>query len=95
MAYRDSVSERNLDPVWISAHLSPIFCCSMNPRPWRLASVHRHVSLFWSKKDRMGAVVRDCFVVANAWSSSGDYRNSFLVLSRDRRGANRPATVGA
>ncbi len=40
----------------------------------------------------MGAVVRDCFVVANAWSSSGDHRNSFLVLSRDRRG--RPATVG-
>ena len=75
------------------AHLSPVFCCNTNPRPCRLASVQRRVGLSGSKKEIVGADVRDCFAVTKAWSRFGDQVNSFFVLSKGRSGASRPARV--
>ena len=93
MAYRDSVSEMNRDPAWMSTQLSPTFCWRTNPSPWRLASVHNLVGLFGSKYDSVGAEVSDSFALMNAWSSSDDQVNSFFVLRRGRRGVSSPASV--
>ena len=66
----------------MSAHVLPVFCCSTNPRPCRLASVHNHVGFSGSKKESVGADMSDCL----AWSSSGIH----LVLRRGRSGASSP-----
>ena len=92
-AYRDSVSVRNLDPAWMRTQLLSSYCCSTNPRPCLLASVHSCVGLHMSKNDKVGVDVSDSLAIQNAWSCSAVHRNSFLVLRRGRSGASRPATV--
>jgi len=37
--------------------------------------------------------VRDCLAVVKAWLSSSGHMNSFLELSRGRRGANSPVMM--
>ena len=56
----------------------PRICCKTNPSPCRLASVHSHVGLAWSKKASVGAEVRDFLAVWKAWSVPGDQANSFF-----------------
>ena len=75
IAYRDSALDRNLEPACIRDHVSPVFCCRTNPRPCRLASVHRRVGLVGSKYDSVGADIRDAW---KALSNSSDQTNSFL-----------------
>ena len=48
-AYLDSVSVRKREPAWIRFHVPAVFCCSMKPRPWWLASVGKRVGLLISK----------------------------------------------
>ena len=92
MAYRDSVSVRNRDPVWMRAHLPFIPCCKTNPRPSLLASVDNCVGLEISKYARVGAVVSDCRALLNACLCSVAHMKSFFVLRRGLRGASSLAT---
>ena len=69
-AYRDSGSDRNLDPAWMRVQLSPSYCCSMNPRPCLLASANSRVGLWLSKNAKIGLDVSDALAVRNAWSCS-------------------------
>ena len=90
-AYRDSGSDRNLDPAWKRTQLLPSYCCRMNPRPCLLASVQSRVGLRLSKNARVGLDVSDSLAAWNARSWSVVHMNSFLVLRRGRSGANRLA----
>ena len=78
IAHRDSASDRNLEPACIRDHVSPVFCWRTNPRPCRLASVHRRVGLVGSKYDSVGADTRDAFTAWKALSNSSDQTKSFL-----------------
>ena len=49
--------------------------------------MHSLVGLFTSKNASIGAVVRDCLVLASAASCSVVHKNSFLVLRSGQRGA--------
>ena len=93
VAYRDSASDKNLDPAWTKDQLSPCCCWRMYPSPCRLASVLRRVGLVMSKKDKTGCMVRDSLAVWKAVSWLGDHTNSFLVLNKGRSGANSVATA--
>ena len=42
----------------------------------------------------MGASIRDFLASVKAWLASGVHRNSFLVLSRGRRGVSNDAMAG-
>ena len=66
----------------------PIFCCRTNPR---LASVHKQVSLRWSKYDRTGAEVSDFLT---AVSNSSFQVNSCFVLRSGRNSASNVAILG-
>ena len=78
-AYRDSASDRNLEPAWTTDQMPSCCCWRTKPRPWRLASVYRRVDLVGSKYDSVGADVSDSLTVRNAVSNSSDQMNSFLV----------------
>ena len=77
-AYRDSGSDKNLDPAWMRTQLLPSCCCRMNPRPCLLASVHSPVGLQLSKNARTGLDVSDSLAIQNAQSCSVDHMNLFF-----------------
>lgn len=90
-AYRLLGSDEKRDPAWIKDQGATSLLLKDKPRPWRLASVHRRVSLPGSKYDKMGADVSD-FLTAASNSSFQAY--SCLVLKRGRNGDNNVAIVG-
>ena len=93
-AYLDSGSDKNRDPACTRTHASLDFCWRTKPRPRQLAFVQIRVGLLGSKKDRVGADIKDNLAFSKASSRPSDQTNSFLVLRRERRGLNRLAIVG-
>ena len=53
------------------------YCCSTNPRPCLLASVHSRVCLQMLKNDKIGANVSDSLAIQNAWSCLAVHRTRF------------------
>ena len=93
IAYWLSGSDRKRDPAWIKDQLSPVFCCRTKPSPCQLASVHKRVSLLWSKYDNTGADVNDFFTFMKAASNSLFQMYSFFVRRSGCDGTTRAAML--
>ena len=77
------MSDRNREPACVKVYSPSVdCCCSMKPRPWRLASVQSLVGLVISKNAKFGATVSCSLAALKALSCIEDHEKSFWLLRR-------------